>query len=168
MSWPPNIQCGSMPIWLKYKHSQQKYTMDLCIKDSNLNISMRHTLWIYETVQSEYTPMQPKSIRKDSGSSSPPLYSMNLTMRIHVLKSNMVETTWLPVIMNTINKCEGNHHWCRWLPRYQSTIRMNVNTWAEVEDLVESLDQGSMMWNPYRKRRDLPLRHAGSKVLNDF
>ena len=49
-------------------------------------------------VQSEYTPTQPESVRKDPGSSSPPLYSMNLTMRIRVLKSNMVETTLLPII----------------------------------------------------------------------
>jgi hypothetical protein len=73
--------------------------MDLCVKDSNLNISMGHTMWIYAiiqtdaTIQIEYTPMQRESVRKYSGSSSPPLYSMNLTMRIHVLKSNMVETT---------------------------------------------------------------------------
>jgi hypothetical protein len=50
-------------------------------------------MWIYATVQTEYTPTQPESVRKDPGSSSPPLYSTNLTMRIHVLKSNMVETT---------------------------------------------------------------------------
>jgi hypothetical protein len=50
-------------------------------------------MWIYATIQSEYTPMQPESIRKYLGSSSPSLYSMNLTMQIHVLKSNMVETT---------------------------------------------------------------------------
>jgi hypothetical protein len=50
-------------------------------------------MWIYATIQTEYTPTQPESVRKDSGSSSPPLYSTNLTMRIHVLKSNMVETT---------------------------------------------------------------------------
>jgi hypothetical protein len=39
-------------------------------------------MWIYETIQTEYTPMQPTSVRKDSGSSSPPLYNMNLTMRL--------------------------------------------------------------------------------------
>jgi hypothetical protein len=50
-------------------------------------------MWIYAIVQSEYTPTQPEFVRKDPGSSSPPLYSMNLTMQIHVLKSNMVETT---------------------------------------------------------------------------
>jgi hypothetical protein len=50
-------------------------------------------MWIYETVQIEYTPMQPESFIKDPESSSPPLYSTNLTMRIHVSKSNMVETT---------------------------------------------------------------------------
>ena len=48
--------------------------------------------------------------------------SMNLTMWLHVLKLNMVETTWLPVIDETVNKCEGNHHWCQWLPRYSSKI----------------------------------------------
>ena len=58
--------------------------MDLCVKDSNLIIAMRHTMWIYATIQTKYTPMQPESVRKDSGSSSPPLYSTNLTMRIHV------------------------------------------------------------------------------------
>jgi hypothetical protein len=50
-------------------------------------------MWIYATVQTEYTPTQPESVRKDPGSSSLPLYSTNLTMQIHVLKSNMVETT---------------------------------------------------------------------------
>ena len=71
---------GSMPQYLKYEHSHQKYTMDLCVKDSNLNIDTRHTLWIYAILQSEYTPMQLESVKKYSGSSSPPLYSMNLTM----------------------------------------------------------------------------------------
>jgi hypothetical protein len=37
-------------------------------------------MWIYATVQIEYTPTQPESIRKYLGSSSPPLYGMNLTM----------------------------------------------------------------------------------------
>jgi hypothetical protein len=50
-------------------------------------------MWIYAPIQSEYTPMQPESDRKDPGSSYPPLYSTNLTMRIHVMESNMVETT---------------------------------------------------------------------------
>jgi hypothetical protein len=54
---------------------------------------MRHTMWIYVTVQYEYTPTQPESVRKYSGSSFLPLYSMNLTMQLQVLKSNMVETT---------------------------------------------------------------------------
>ena len=39
--------------------------MDLCVKESNLNITMRHTLCIYPTIQYEYTPTQPESIRKD-------------------------------------------------------------------------------------------------------
>jgi hypothetical protein len=82
-----------MPIWFKSEHSHQKYIVDLCVKDSNLNIAMRHTMWIYATSQTEYSPRKPEPVRKDSGSSSPPLYSTNLTMRIHVLKSNMVETT---------------------------------------------------------------------------
>jgi hypothetical protein len=64
----------------KTGHGHQTYTVDLCVKDSNLNIAMRHTMWIYATVEIEYTPMQPESIRKDPRSSSPPLYSMNLTM----------------------------------------------------------------------------------------
>jgi hypothetical protein len=67
--------------------------MDLCVKDSNLNIATRHTMWIYAIVQTENTPTQLESVRKDPGSSSPPLYSTNLTMQIHMLKSNMVETT---------------------------------------------------------------------------
>jgi hypothetical protein len=71
----------------------KKYSVDLCVKDSNLNIATRHTMWIYATVQPKYTPLQPESVRKYSGSLSPPLYSTNLTMRIHVLKLNMVETT---------------------------------------------------------------------------
>jgi hypothetical protein len=54
--------------------------MDLCVKDSNLNIATKHTMWIYAIVQTEYTPTQPESVRKDPGSSYPPLYSMNLTM----------------------------------------------------------------------------------------
>jgi hypothetical protein len=58
----------------------KKYIVDLCVKDSNLNISTIHTQWIYAIIQYEYTPTQPKSTRKDSGSSSPPLFSMNLTM----------------------------------------------------------------------------------------
>jgi hypothetical protein len=67
--------------------------MDLCVKDSNLNIATRHTMWIYATIQTEYTPTQPKSVRKDSESSYLSLYSMNLTMQIHLLNLNMVETT---------------------------------------------------------------------------
>jgi hypothetical protein len=67
--------------------------MDLCVKDSNLNIAMRHTMWIYAIVQTENTPTQLESVRKDPEYSSSPLYSTNLTMRIHVSKSNMVETT---------------------------------------------------------------------------
>ena len=51
----------------------KKYTVDLCVKDSNLNIATRDTMWIYETIQTEYTPMQPESMREGSGSSSPPL-----------------------------------------------------------------------------------------------
>jgi hypothetical protein len=82
-----------MPICLKSEHSLQKYNVDVCVKDLNLNIATRHTQWIYATIQFEYTPTQPESVRKYSGSSSPPLYSTNLTMRIHVLKSNMVEAT---------------------------------------------------------------------------
>jgi hypothetical protein len=82
----------------KTGHGHQTYTVDPChydsnmniatkntlwiyvLRDSNLNISTRHTMWIYVIVQIEYTPMQPKSMRKDSGSSSPPLYSTNLAM----------------------------------------------------------------------------------------
>jgi hypothetical protein len=41
--------------------------MDLCVKESNLNIATRHTLWIYATVQTEYTPTQPESIKKIQG-----------------------------------------------------------------------------------------------------
>ena len=70
-----------------------KNTLWICVKDSNLNIATKHRMWIYATIQTKYTPMQLESIRKDPRSSSPPLYSMNLTMRIHVLKLNMVETT---------------------------------------------------------------------------
>jgi hypothetical protein len=77
----------------KTSHGHQTYTVDPCHYDSNLNIATRHTLWIYATVQSEYIPMQLESIRKYPWSSYPPLYSMNLTMRIHVMKSNMVKTT---------------------------------------------------------------------------
>jgi hypothetical protein len=61
-------------------NSPQKYTLDICVKDSNLNIATRHTMWIYGTIQTKYTPMQPESVRKDSRSSSPPLYSTDLTM----------------------------------------------------------------------------------------
>jgi hypothetical protein len=67
--------------------------VDLCVKESNFNIATGHTLWIYAIVQYEYTPMQPEYVKKDPGSSSLSLYSTNLTMQIHVLKSNMVETT---------------------------------------------------------------------------
>jgi hypothetical protein len=35
--------------------------MDLCVKDSNLNISTRHTMWIYAIVQTKYTPTQTES-----------------------------------------------------------------------------------------------------------
>jgi hypothetical protein len=35
---------------IKSEHSHQKYTVDLCVKDSNLNIATRHTMWIYATV----------------------------------------------------------------------------------------------------------------------
>jgi hypothetical protein len=55
------------------EHSHQKCTVDLCVKDSNLNIATRHTMWIYAIVQTEYNPMQPKSMRKGSWSSSPTL-----------------------------------------------------------------------------------------------
>jgi hypothetical protein len=48
--------------------------VDLCVKESNLNIAMRHTLWMYATIQPEYTPMQPESVKKNLGSSSPSLY----------------------------------------------------------------------------------------------
>jgi hypothetical protein len=59
----------------KIGHGHQKYTVDPChydsnlniatkntlwiyvLRDSNLNIAMRHTLWIYAKGQSEYTPM---------------------------------------------------------------------------------------------------------------
>jgi hypothetical protein len=57
-----------------------KIMCNRCVKDSNLNIATRHTMWIYATVQTEYTPTQLESMRKYSGSSSPPLYSTNLTM----------------------------------------------------------------------------------------
>jgi hypothetical protein len=77
----------------KTGHGHQTYTVDPCQYDSNLNIATKNTLWIYPSIQTEKTPMQPESVRKYPGSSYPPLYSTNLTMRIHVSKSNMVETT---------------------------------------------------------------------------
>ena len=43
-----------------------------------------------------------------------------------------------------------------------------VNKWVEVEHTMESFDQGTMMWIHCQKRRNLPLEHVGSKVLNDF
>jgi hypothetical protein len=33
------------------QHSHEKYTVDLCYKDSNLDIAMKHTRWIYGSVQ---------------------------------------------------------------------------------------------------------------------
>ena len=102
----------------------------------------------------EYTPTQPGLITKYPGSSPPPLYSTNLTMWLHVLKSNMAETTWLLVVDETINKCEGNHHWCQWLPRYPSTIQwmwineMNLNICGVIWSLVNDVNPLSEVRRP--------------------
>jgi hypothetical protein len=38
------------------QHSHEKYTMDACYNDSNLNITMQNTWWIYVLVQTyEYS-----------------------------------------------------------------------------------------------------------------
>jgi hypothetical protein len=38
------------------QHSHEKYTVDLCYKDSNLDIATRNTRWIYVSVQTyEYS-----------------------------------------------------------------------------------------------------------------
>jgi hypothetical protein len=65
-----------------------------------INDNLNHLLHssVMAIFPTEYTPTQPESVRKDLGSSYPPLYSRNLTMRIHVLKLNLVETTLLLVI----------------------------------------------------------------------
>ena len=106
-SWPPIIHCGSMPskysiatrntLWIyarKFKlrrHNHETYKVDLCVTNYTYSITTWTKRWY-------------------RGSSIPSPKSMNLTMWLHVLKSNMVETTWLPIIVETINKCEGNHH----------------------------------------------------------
>ena len=36
-------------------------------------------------------------------------------------------------MMWTVNKCEGNHHWCQWFPRYPSTI-----SWVRIDDLMSN------------------------------
>ena len=85
------------------RHSHETYKVDLCVTNYTCSIATWTKKWY-------------------PGSSISSPKSMNLTMWLHVLKSNMAETTWLPVIDETVNKCEGNHHWCQWLPRYSSTI----------------------------------------------
>ena len=92
------------------RHSHETYKVDLCVSKLYIfhrNLDQRDEI---QGLQDHH----PKST--------------NLTMWLHVLKSNMVETTWLLVIDETVNKCEGNHHWCQWIPRYSSTIlRMWMN-----------------------------------------
>jgi len=96
-------------LWIyakKFKsrwQSHETYTVDICVANYTYSI----TTWITKMISRVFNLVT---------------QSTNLTMWLHVLKSNMVETTWLPVIYETVNKCEGNHHWCQRLPRYHSTI----------------------------------------------
>jgi len=124
-SWPPIIHCGSMPwqyiiatgihsgsMRQKFKskrHSHKTYTVDLCVANYTYSIAT----WITNIISRVFNLVA---------------QSTNLTMWLHVLNSNMVETTWLPVIDVTVNNCERNHHWCQWLPTYYSTIhRLWIN-----------------------------------------
>ena len=85
------------------RHSHETYTVDLCVANYKYFIAT----WITKMISRVFNLVA---------------QSTNLTMWLYVLKSNMVETTWLPVNDETVNKSEGNHHWCQWFPRYHSTI----------------------------------------------
>ena len=133
-SWPPIIHYGSMPskysiatrnrLWIysrKFKlrwHNHETYTVDLCVANYTYSIA----IWITKRISRVFNLIA---------------QSMNLTMWLHVSKSNMVETTWLLVIDVTVNKWEGNHHWCQWIPRYNSTIQ-----WVWIDDL-----KSNIQWN---------------------
>jgi len=63
--------------------------------------------------------------------------------------------------MYTVNRCEENHHWWQWSPRYRSTFRRMWINLTEVEHSMIFIDQRSMMKTYCRWQGYLPLRHAG-------
>ena len=90
------IQHRSMQRRLKLGHSYQTYNVYLFHTDTNLSIATTIQMWIHATTHTN-TPLQPgernEHFNRYQGSSYRLQQSMILSMRIHVLMSNMVETT---------------------------------------------------------------------------
>ena len=98
---------------IKFGHSYQTYNVDLRHTDTYMSIATYIQLWIH-AMDHTNTLSQPGGkkwmLNRHPGSSFRLPQSTILSMWINVLKSNMVETTLLPAMIKTINKCKGDHH----------------------------------------------------------
>jgi arylamine N-acetyltransferase len=75
------------------RHNHLEYTMDLCSKEFKYgHIHEMHKVDLCVNTNHEYS-IATWTRMDDPGSSFPSSLSMNLTMKLQVLKSNMVETT---------------------------------------------------------------------------
>ena len=67
--------------------------------------------------------------------------------------------------MNVVNQCEANSPLMSMSSKVPKYILRSANRWANVEPLVRSDDQGTLMYSHDCQRENLSLMHTSLKVL---